>query len=275
MAYVQDWTNNGTTNSLTLSATPSNAGATLVAIGGYGSSNGVSSPGMSDNVGGAYTQVGAATHDTVNNVWLGIFILENVTTAARTITWAPGNSGSCRMWVIEMTAPGTWTANSSAVAGQVQAAPGGTSNALTTGATTGTGSLIGVCCDSSNVGATYDPSAGTGFTSARTGTDSAVGSWCLEYAAGQTNAAATWTANTGSGTDRYDSIAIVVPEPGTNQSVTPGTGTITLSAVASTVTLGINTVVTPFVARRSGIVVPRDYDRIVAYRDIPRSLRAA
>ena len=32
---------------------------------------------------------------------------------------------------------------------------------------------------------------------------------------------------------------------------------------------------TPFVARRSGIVVPRDYDRIVAYRDIPRSLRAA
>jgi hypothetical protein len=61
----------------------------------------------------------------------------------------------------------------------------------------------------------------------------------------------------------------------TNTAITPTVGAITVNGVASTVTTATNSIITPPVARRSGIVVPRGYDRIVDNHKLPRLLRAA
>lgn len=172
---------------------------------------------------GAYTAQGARALDASDNVVGQGFTLLNANAGSHTITGTTDGGASCFIEVIEV---GT-VAGASAFSGANQlhqSAPGGGTDALTSNSATATGAatLVGFSTDSASVTSTDEPNAGTGFTSRDNNTSGVIGAYRLETKAIAANAAATFTAPTGS--HEFLTFAIVILNGGAAPADMPADG---------------------------------------------------
>lgn len=154
---------------------------------------------------GSYTAQGPSALDGTNAVWMQPFVLVNPTPGTHVITGTINTGDLGDLYVVEMDGGGFSGANSN-----FQSSPGAGADAITSGSVTvsGPGRLIGMSTDSSTATAGQEPNEGTGFTSVVHDVSSIIGSWRIETKAVAANAAATFTAVTG--THNFVSGAVAV-----------------------------------------------------------------
>lgn len=244
--YIQQNSNSttgasvATTLSVAASGADVTAGSTVVVIVINGSST--SQPNALTVKDGTtdITALMAAINDTAS-CWGRSFAVQNSSGGAHTYTaaWST-ETDSVYIVAIEV---GT-DAGASAVSGQNAqhqgggTAPGTGTDAITSNSAnvTGAATLIAYSTDSSNVGATYSPVAGTGFSSQASDNNSVIGSWRLESKAVSSSAAGTFTHGSGdsTGADHYMSWAVAV----LNGAAATGGGPLTAGLVEGILTSG-------------------------------------
>lgn len=190
MAFIQQVSATGTSPQ-TLNLTGVTAGSTIVVFLWDGATSAPATRTVSD--GTSYT-AGATASDAVNNVWLGIFTLQNAGSGTHAIVGTTVGTDVTFMMAVELSAPSSGAVlDTNAV---FQNAPGAGADALTTGALTigSSCTLVGMASDTSNVAAVDEPTVGTGFASQAANFNSVMGSWRLETGPFSSNHAATFGA---------------------------------------------------------------------------------
>lgn len=207
------------TSPVNISFAPTNPGDALII--GIGSGSGVTAPAFADNGVGstaytnefAYANINPAAIDgglSFAGIWLCPSVGTGVTTI--TLTWTGGSTENVDYFIMEYSGLATTLgAILAAKQSNIQATPGTTANAITSGTATSVGSapfmLIGIVGNNGD----SDTAAGTGFTSRITGSNSWFAEDVRQTATGSYNATA--TAATHGGTDSYITYMLALAEP--------------------------------------------------------------
>lgn len=257
--FVKVGTNSA--NSNVLSFNPTNNNDFLLLMSQTSAGGGTPTASVADNLTSSYQTAVASTSFSGTSFWWTFFYLPISSTSITTITFTfnGGTPGTCIIAAFEYSGIATsspFIAASSSISNVT--GPGTGSNAIVGPATNVTAvpaMLFGVDYNNNNH---TTQAAGTGFTRRDNGSVLLNANMLAEDSriTGVGNANPTWTDATNGGTDQYFAISMAFKEAVADTGIAPTAGSDNFTGNAPTVTPAQNTVIKPFVARKSGLLEP-------------------